>query len=133
MKISAKISANATFVLAIICLCLPACDKQEEHHHETAHKVVVTTPIAKDIVSTQEYVCQIHSSRHIEVRALESGYLEAIPVKEGQSVKQGDTMFRIVPTLYQAKLDAELAEAQLAQIELANTQRLYQQIGRAHV
>ncbi len=122
-----KTTLNASLVLAAVCLCLPACDKHEEHHHEASHKVVVTTPIAKDVVTTQEYVCQIHSSRHIEVRALEGGYLEAIPVKEGQTVKQGETMFKIVPTLYQAKLDAELAEAQLVQIELNNTQRLFQQ------
>ncbi len=53
--------------------------------------------------------------------------MEAIPVKEGQRGKQGETMFKIVPTFYQAKLDAELAEAQLVQIELNNTQRLFQQ------
>ncbi len=81
----------------------------EEHH--VAHKVVVTGPLAKDVVITQDYVCQIHSQRHINVHALDSGYLEAIPVKEGQAVKKGDLMFRIVPILYQAKLDAENAEA----------------------
>jgi membrane fusion protein (multidrug efflux system) len=39
-------------------------------------------------------------------------------------VKKGDLMFKIVPTLYQAKLDAELAEARLAELELKNTERL---------
>ena len=76
---------------------------------------MVTSPQAKDVTITQQYVCQIHSQRHIEVRALEGGYLEEIPVKEGQAVKKGDLMFKIVPTLYKAKLDAEMAEAQLAQ------------------
>ncbi|WP_339673004.1 efflux RND transporter periplasmic adaptor subunit [uncultured Gimesia sp.] len=79
------------------------------------------------MISTQQYVCQIHSYRHIEVRALEGGYLEEIPVKEGQMVKQGSTMFRILPTLYEAKLNAEKAEVQLAQIEYNNTERLYNQ------
>ena len=83
--------------------------------------------MAKDVTNTQQYVCQIHSYRHIEVRALESGYLEAITVKEGQAVKQGDSLFKVVTTLYQAKLDAELAEAQLAQIEYNNTLKLFQQ------
>ena len=45
----------------------------------------------------------------------QNGFLEEIPVKEGQAVKKGDVMFKIIPTLYQAKLDAELAEAQLAE------------------
>ena len=64
-----------------------------------------------------------------EVRALENGYLEEIPVKEGQAVKKGDVMFKIVPILYKAKLDAELAEAKLAQLELNNTKKLVEQQG----
>ncbi len=96
------------------------------HGHKT-HKIVVTSPVAKDIVTTERYVCQIHSQRHIEVCALEGGYLEAIPVKEGQRVKQGDLLFKILPILYQAKLESDIAEAQLAQIELQNTDKLYQQ------
>ena len=55
---------------------------------------------------------------------MENGYLQAITVKEGQMVKAGDVLFRVVPTLYKAKLDAELAEVQLAQLELNNTKRL---------
>ena len=85
---------------------------------------MVTSPKAMDVIVTQQYVCQIHSQRHIKVCALESGYLEEISVKEGQAVKKGDVMFKIVPTLYQARRDAELAEAKLAQLEFDNTKRL---------
>ena len=77
---------------------------------------MVTSPEAKAVVITQAYVCQIHSQRHINVRALEGGYLQEILIKEGQAVKKGDLMFKIVQTLYKAKLDAENAEANLAQI-----------------
>ena len=88
---------------------------------------MVTSPMAKDVLITQEYVCQIHSQRHINVRALVNGYLEEIPVKEGQAVNKGDLMFKIVPILYKAKLDAEKAEARLAQLEFKNTKKLYEQ------
>ncbi|QDT01868.1 Efflux pump periplasmic linker BepD precursor [Rubripirellula lacrimiformis] len=98
-----------------------------ESGEHALHKIVVTNPLAKDVVTTQPYVSQIHSWRHIEVRALEGGYLEKIAVQEGQTVNKGDVIFQILPTLYQARLDAELAEAQLAQIELQNTQKLFQQ------
>ena len=101
--------------------------KHEEEHHQEQHKIVVTSPKAKDVIITQQYVCQIHSQRHIKVRALENGYLEAIPVKEGQAVKKGDVMFKVVPILYQAKLDAEMAEAKLAQLEFNNTKKLFEQ------
>ncbi|MFO0953450.1 MAG: efflux RND transporter periplasmic adaptor subunit [Isosphaeraceae bacterium] len=52
------------------------------------------------------------------------GYLEQICVSEGQAVKKGDVMFKILPVLYQARLDAENAEARLAQLEYNNTKRL---------
>ncbi|KAA5538973.1 efflux RND transporter periplasmic adaptor subunit [Roseiconus nitratireducens] len=95
-----------------------------EHHQ---HKIIVTSPQSKDVTSTQQYVCQIHSCRHIEVCALETGYLEAIPVQEGQLVNEGDLMFKIYPPLYKAKLESEEAEAQLAQIEYNNTEKLFKQ------
>src|SRR5271166_3906225 len=97
---------------------------KEEEAHQERQKVVVTSPEAKDVIITQEYVCQIHSRKHIDVCALEDGYLEAISVKEGQAVKKGDVLFKIVPVLYKARLDAELAERDLAQLELNNTRRL---------
>ena len=96
---------------------------KEEVHHEQ-HQIMVTSPMAKDVIITQEYVCQIHSRRHINVRALENGYLKAIPIKEGQAVKTDELMFEIVPILYKARLDAEVAERDLAQLELNNTKRL---------
>ena len=102
-----------------------AAEHKEQSHHEL-QKIVVTSPTAKDVVITEPFVCQIHSRRHIEVCALEGGYLQEILVKEGQAVKKGDLMFKIVPTLYQAKLDAELAEAQLAELELNNTRKLHE-------
>jgi membrane fusion protein (multidrug efflux system) len=105
-------------------------DEQHEIHGHPAHKILVTSPVRKDVISTQQYVCQIHSRRHIEVRALEGGYLEEIKTKEGQEVKQGDLLFKILPVLFQAKLNADAAETELAQIEFNNTKRLFdQQVG----
>jgi membrane fusion protein (multidrug efflux system) len=70
-------------------------------------KVVVTRPKVTDVVITQRYVCHIHARRHINVRALEKGYLNEIRIREGEAVKKGDLMFKIVPTRNKAILDAE--------------------------
>ncbi len=78
------------------------------------------------MISTQPYVCQIHSCKHIEIRALERGYLEQIGVNEGQMVKKDQLMFQIVPILYQAKLDSEIAERNRVEIELKNAKNLNQ-------
>lgn len=109
-----------------LLVALAGCHEHEGHHEE-AHKIVVTSPVLKDVTTTRSYVCQIHSRRHIEVRALDGGYLQEVKIKEGQAVKEGDLMFKILPTLYQAKLDAEVAEAELAQIEFNNTKKLFEQ------
>ena len=122
-----KNSPILAIILALISLSLPACKMhKEEESHEEHHKIVVTSPKAKDVVVTQQYVCQIHSQRHIELKALQEGYLEQISLKEGQAVKEGDVMFKIGPVLYKAKLDAELAAVQLAQLEFNSTKRLFE-------
>jgi membrane fusion protein (multidrug efflux system) len=97
--------------------------KHEEHHQEHP-KIVVTSPKTMDVTITQQFVCQIHSQRHIDLCALDSGYLEGISVKEGQVVRKGDVLFRILPVLYKTKADAELAEARIAQLEYDYTQQL---------
>ncbi len=73
-------------------------ENDQEHR-----KIVLTSPKAMDVAITHRYVCQIHSQRHIDVCALKNGYLNEINVKEGQAVKKGDVMFKIVPTLNTGK------------------------------
>jgi membrane fusion protein (multidrug efflux system) len=125
-----RFASFPTLLLLSVLIGLAGCHKpeaeHEEGHEEHGHKIVVTTPVIKDVTTTQQYVCQIHSCRHIEVRALESGYLEKILVNEGQTVQQGDLLFKILPTLYKARLATDMAEAQQVQIEANNTQTLYQ-------
>lgn len=102
-------------------------DSQAAGHSESEghqHTILVTSPIRKDVISTQPHVCQIHSCQHIELRALEGGYLEKICVKEGQAVKKGELLYQILPTIYQAELASEDAEVQRVQIELANAEIL---------
>jgi len=102
-------------------------DETKEQSHEEESKIVVSSPLAEDVVITQRRVCQIHAQRHIDVCALDSGYLQQIVVREGQAVKKGDVMFKILPVLYKAKRDAELAEARLAELEDKKTERLFRE------
>ncbi len=121
-----KVSPILAVILALISLSLPACNMHPEEPHVEAHKIVATSPQSKAVTLTQQYVCQIHSQRHIKVRALERGYLEAIPIREGQKVKEGDLLFKVIPILYQKRADAEMAEAKLAQLEYNYTKSLYE-------
>lgn len=104
-------------------LCHTSCETHKKHHKEET-KFLVTSPLRKDTTLTQEYVCQIHSIQHIELRALEKGYLEKIYVDEGQSVKKGQLMFQVMPRLYEAELQKAQAEANFVEIEYQNTKKL---------
>lgn len=113
-----KFSAFPARILTLITVFVTACNMNQQEPRPEASKIVVTSPQAKPITVTQPYVCQIHSQRHIKVRTLDMGYLDEIPIKEGQEVKKGDVMFKLIPVIYKAKLDAELAEQDAAQMEL---------------
>ncbi len=119
-----KISQILAIILALSCLSLPACQTREEQSESGNQKIVVTSPLEKDVILTQPYVCQIHSQNHIKVKALMGGYLEEILVKEGQGVRKGSLMFKILPILYKANMDAEMAEAKIAELELKFTEKL---------
>ncbi len=102
---------------------LTSCEsKHEEKEEET--KYLVTSPAQMDTLITQNYVCQIHSISHIELRAQERGYLQDIYVDEGKFVKKGQLLFRIMPNIYQAEMEKAQAEAKAAQIEVENTKPL---------
>src|SRR5690242_1233447 len=109
-----------TFLLMLMSLvalyCATSCSKHEEAKEEKV-KFLVTSPLQKDTTITKEYVAQIHAIQHIEVRALEKGYLQKIFVDEGQTVKEGQLMFQIMPLLYQAELKKAEAEAKFVDIE----------------
>ncbi|MBC7449320.1 MAG: efflux RND transporter periplasmic adaptor subunit [Hymenobacteraceae bacterium] len=96
--------------------------KKEAKEEET--KYLVTSPLQRDTTVTKQYVAQIHAIQHIELRALEKGYLQKILVDEGQLVHQGQLMFQIMPLLYQAELHRAQAEAKYVGLEYQNTKSL---------
>ncbi|MHA7101873.1 efflux RND transporter periplasmic adaptor subunit [Roseivirga pacifica] len=114
-------------ILMLMSLCsalvYTSCESEKEHHEEET-TFLVTSPVRMDTTITDSYVSQIHSIRHIELRAQERGYLENIFVDEGQFVKKGQLLFKIMPRLYEAELQSAQAEVSFAEIEYQNTKKL---------
>ncbi len=106
-------------------ILLGSCHSEhEQEHEENSSTFVVTSALRMDTTVTREYVCQIHSIQHIELRAMERGYLQDIYLDEGQFVQKGQIMFRIMPMIYQAEQQKAQAEARFAEIEYLNTKNL---------
>ena len=103
--------------------CFASCSSKQEEKEEQI-KLLVTSPLQEDTTITKKYVAQIHAYQHIELRALEKGYLQKIFVDEGQAVTKGQSMFQITPLVYQADLQKSQAEANYVDIEYRNTKSL---------
>jgi membrane fusion protein, multidrug efflux system len=110
-----------TFCFVYLLLGLSCESKKEKVEEDTYH---VTSPLVKDTTIIREYVCQIRAIQHIELRTLVKGFLEQIFVDEGQYVKKGQAMFKILPIQYQAELNTAQAEANYAEIEYLNAKIL---------
>jgi membrane fusion protein (multidrug efflux system) len=104
-------------------LCLASCTSKKVEKQEQ-DKFTVTSPIRIDTSFVKQYVSQIKSVRNIEIRAQEKGYLQNIYVDEGQTVKAGQLLFKIMPKIYEAELHKAEAEARSAEIELKNSKTL---------
>ena len=100
-----------------------SCQNQKESKKEEP-QFSVTSPIQRDTIIYKDYVSQIQSASHIELRSQERGYLQKIFVDEGQFVRKGQIMFQIMPLLYQAEKQKAAAEVDFAEIEYKNTKSL---------
>ncbi len=111
------------FIGVFILVIHTSCDSHKKHH-ENSTKFLVTSPIQMDTSITKDYVCQIKAIQHIDLRALEKGYLQDYYVDEGKFVKKGQLMFQILPLLYKAEQQRAQAETKFAKIEYINTKQL---------
>ena len=84
----------------------------------------VSKPLVKDLTLNDEYVCQIRAIQHIEIRSLEKGYLQNVLVDEGDTVRHGQLLFQVKPSVYEADVQKSEAEVELFKIELENNQAL---------
>ncbi len=112
-----------TKILFSIILTISACKAKKEEKEESTF-YPITNPLRMDTAINKEFVSQIQSVKNIEIRAQEKGFLEKIYVDEGQYVHAGQTLFRIMPQIYQAELLKAKAEVEQANIELKNANTL---------
>lgn len=111
-------------MLACLAAILLNVGCKSETHPEEEGTFVITSPIVKDTVIYRDYVGQIRAIQHIELRALEKGYLQNIYVDEGKFVKKGQLMFQIMPAVYNAEAQVAQAEKDYSEIEYNTTKKL---------
>lgn len=112
------------FVFIYALVLLVGCNHKEQHEN-CISIFKVTSPNQRDTIVNREYVSDpIHAYQHIELRALEKGYLQKIFVDEGQFVKKGQLLFQIQPNIYQAEAEKAQSELEFAEVEYQNSKAL---------
>src|SRR5689334_1135090 len=105
-------------LLPLVSACTKAAPAAAE---QPVPKVTVTPVVSKETVDADEYTGQTEASETVEVRARVFGYLKTIDFKDGDYVKEGQTLFTIEPDEYQAIHQQSLSRIELnrANLELA--------------
>ncbi|MGE0568412.1 MAG: efflux RND transporter periplasmic adaptor subunit [Bacteroidia bacterium] len=117
------------FLYLPILLLLLSCE--EEKNSESTKIFPITSPIIIDTSYYQEYVADIHSKEHIELRTRIKGFIDKIYVDEGNFVKKGQLIFSLSKKEYQeqlqrakAQLKNALADAKETELEVKNIKSL---------
>lgn len=109
-----------TLLLVLIVLNLSSCKSEDKDKKEEMPIYPTTQPLKMDTNISKDFVAQIQSQKNIEIRAQGKGFLDKIYVDEGQYVKAGQVLFRIMPQVYEAELMKTRAEVEQARIEYQN-------------
>src|ERR1700681_2947000 len=93
------------FAVELFALCLlqgcmaPASDTKPE---AKPIEVVITKPISQEVTDYQDFTGRLDALKTVDIRARVSGYVKEAPFKEGDLVHQGDLLFQIDPSPYEA-------------------------------
>jgi membrane fusion protein (multidrug efflux system) len=122
---------QAPLLLGLLALgaLLPAlttCDRTKAKESAApappAPAVVVVEVVKKTVPITAEFVAQTDAVQTVELRARIQGVLEHVRFEEGADVKEGQVLFEIQRTQYEASLQSARAQLAKAQAELARAQ-----------
>jgi membrane fusion protein (multidrug efflux system) len=102
-------------LIALVALTLTACEKQEVKTAPPPVEVNAVKVEPQTVPITTSFVAQVESSHQVEIMARVNGFLDKILYREGDVVKQGQTLFMMDQKPFIAQVEA-------ARGALANTQ-----------
>jgi len=88
-------------------------------------EVVVSKPITAQVTDYQDFTGRVDAIKTVDIRARVTGYVNEVPFKEGDLVKEGDLLFVIDPRPYKNALDAAKAQVVTAEANLKLAQITY--------
>jgi RND family efflux transporter MFP subunit len=112
-------------VLALTLAVTAACKKENAYAPPPPPPVGVAKPLQQVVLPYLEVTGNAVAYNQVDLVARVEGFLQEIDYKDGADAKQGETLFVIEPTPYQAKLQQAQATAAATQAQLVQSQAEY--------
>ncbi|KUJ80021.1 efflux RND transporter periplasmic adaptor subunit [Ruegeria profundi] len=128
-----RFTGPSSALAALACLTVAQMASAQDQGDAAPPKVSIAAAYTEEITEEAMFIGRAEALNKVDIVARVSGFLESQNVEDGALVKQGDLLFTIEPDLYQATLEArnadlDRAEAnlELARVELARKQELFE-------
>ena len=117
----------AYFLCCIFVLLLCGCSKKESAELNLGpQEVLVTDVLQQDVPVVREWIGSLDGSVNADIRARVSGYLVSQNYKEGTFVHEGDFLFQIDSSTYEAAVEqakSALAQSEANQLQAEQTEK----------
>jgi RND family efflux transporter MFP subunit len=113
----------AGLALGILTILLTGCGVGAAPQPPPPPTVTVAPVEQKELVEWNEFTGRTEAVESVEVRPRVSGYIQEVRFQSGQLVKKGEVLFVIDPRWHQAAFNNLEAEAERANVQLANANR----------
>lgn len=124
MRKMKKRVCNVKQMMIFICgLAVAGCKPEAVAVKEAGYEVLTVRPADRTLMSV--YSATIRGRQDIDIYPQVGGFLTRVCVKEGERVKQGQTLFVIDQVGYQAALQTAEANVEAAEASLATAQLTY--------
>jgi membrane fusion protein, multidrug efflux system len=108
-----------------LALAAAACKKQNAYVPPPPPQVAVAKPLQQNVTPYLEVTGNAVAFNEVDLVARVQGFLQQINYRDGAQAKQGDTLFVIEPTPYEAQLQQAQAAAQATQAQLVQSTAEY--------
>lgn len=109
----------------LTCLFVLSCSEQKKESGEKVHYKTMVVG-ADDVTLSQQYSARLSGRQIVEVRPQVSGNITRICINEGDSVRQGQTLFVIDQVPYQAALEVAVSARKSAEAKLSTAKMNYE-------
>jgi RND family efflux transporter MFP subunit len=108
----------SAWLVAVALLKLAACGGPSEYVEAPPPTVTVAQPAQRTVTDYLEMTGTVKAIETVEIRARVEGFLQSVEFEEGDYLQEGDLLYRIDPSEYEARVQEAEASVAVAKASL---------------